>query len=131
MSEKELPTFVVQRDPDEFTETIDLTGLLIENLTATGSYDLRRLRGSSLNKLLHALPIPALLVDRSHYVIFANEAWGKIICQRHKIEGRIFSFLTRGENHAAEAQSLVERIFIDRKPQIKEVILNFGKKQIS
>ncbi|MGO9119531.1 MAG: PAS domain S-box protein [Desulfomonilaceae bacterium] len=130
MSEKELPTFMVQRDPDEFTETIDLTGLLIENLTATGSYDLRRLRGSSLNKLLHALPIPALLVDRSHYVIFANEAWGKIISKRQKIEGRIFSFLTKGEYHAAEAQSLVERIFTERKPKIKEVMLNIGSKQI-
>ena len=102
---------MVERDADEFTETIDLTGLLIENLTTTGSYDLRRLPASSLNKLLHALPIPALLVDRSHYVIFANEAWAKIISKRQKIEGRIFSFLTKGENHAAEVQSLVERVF--------------------
>jgi hypothetical protein len=114
MSEKELPTFMVQRDPDEFTETIDLTGLLMENLTATGSYYLRRLRGSSLNKLLHAVPIPALLVDRAHYVVFANEAWAKIISKRQKIEGRIFSFLTKGENDAAEAQSLVERQILSK-----------------
>ena len=119
MSEKESPTFMVERDPEEFTETIDLTGLLIENLTTTGSYDLRRLRASSLNKLLHALPIPALLVDRSHYVIFANEAWAKIISKRQKIEGRIFSFLTKGENHAAEAQSLVERVFLGAKTASK------------
>ena len=130
MSEKDLPTFMVERDPDEFTETIDLTGLLIENLTATGSYDLRRLRGSSLNKLLHALPIPSLLVDRSHYVIFANEAWAKTISQPQKIEGRIFSFLTKGADDAVEAQSLVERVFLERKPQVKEVTLNMGAKQI-
>jgi two-component system cell cycle sensor histidine kinase/response regulator CckA len=130
MSEKEPPTFTVERDPDEFTETIDLTGLLIENLTATGSYDLRRLRASSLNKLLHALPIPALLVDRSHYVIFANEAWTKTIAKRQKIEGRIFSFLTKAENHAADAQSLVERVFLERKPQVKEVMINAGVKKI-
>jgi len=130
MSEKEPPTFMVERDPDEFTETIDLTGLLIENLTVTGSYDLRRLRASSLNKLLHALPIPALVVDRSHYVIFANEAWTKTISKRHKIEGRIFSFLTKHEDHAAEAQSLVERVFVERKPQVKEVMLNMGPRQI-
>ena len=130
MSEIEPPTFMVERDPDEFTETIDLTGLLIENLTATGSYDLRRLRGSSLNKLLHALPIPALLVDRSHYVIFANEAWAKTISKREKIEGRIFSFLTKGADHTAEAQSLVERVFLERKPQVREVVLNMGAKQI-
>lgn len=130
MSKKEPPTFMVERDPDEFTETIDLTGLLIENLTATGSYDLRRLRASSLNKLLHALPIPSLLVDRSHYVIFANEAWAKTISKPQKIEGRIFSFLTKGADHAAEAQSLVERVFLERKPQVKEVMLNMGAKQI-
>ncbi len=64
-----------------FTETIDVTANIEQfcgdPLTATGSFDLTEFWLSSFGKLLSAIPMPALLIDSSCSIIFANESSAK------------------------------------------------------
>ncbi len=64
--------------PFEDTESIDVASLLTEDVTSSGSFDVSQFGSTSLGKLMQALPIPALLVDRTHRIVFANQASGKI-----------------------------------------------------
>jgi hypothetical protein len=57
------------------TQTIDLGPFLTQDLYSTGSFDLSAMEGTSVGKLLDALPIPALLIDERHDIGFANQPW--------------------------------------------------------
>ena len=48
-------------------ETIDLSALFTDDVSSSGSFDLRRSRLSPFEKLLQAIPIPTLLVRRILY----------------------------------------------------------------
>ena len=64
--------------PGQATESIDLNSLFTKNVTDSGSFDLRGAASASLSKLLHALPIPSFLIDRSFSIFFANQACRKV-----------------------------------------------------
>jgi len=112
------------------TETIDLTSLFTEDVTASGSFDLGALHETAVGKLLNALPLPALLVDSSHHVVFANEFWRKTISDSPKIRGASFLRLFPHRDQAAQAQAMIQQTFSDRKPHIGEVTLNLDKRKI-
>ncbi|MGZ6292252.1 MAG: hypothetical protein ACXWMK_08700, partial [Syntrophales bacterium] len=57
------------------TQTIDINTLVCEPLTASGTFDLRQERIDAFGKLLQALSIPTVLIERSHKVEFANTAF--------------------------------------------------------
>jgi signal transduction histidine kinase len=48
------------------------------NITETGSYDMRWISFASFGRLLHAIPIPVLLIDPSGSIQFANNAFLKL-----------------------------------------------------
>ncbi len=62
----------------EPTQTIDLKSLFSPDLSASGVYDLRKHRRYGTGKLLEAIPIPIMLIDKWFFVAFANKAFGKI-----------------------------------------------------
>ena len=58
--------------PLEDTESIEVTTFAAD-VTQSGSFNITQFRKTSFSKLLHALPVPALLIDDSHQIIFANQ----------------------------------------------------------
>jgi len=111
--------------------TIDLDSLYLKELSSSGSFDLRGVGTTSLGKLLRALPIPARLVERSHGVVFANEAAGEAGIDYGRREHLDFSSLFAQGEPAARAHALIERGFTERKRIIAEADITLGPKRVA
>jgi PAS domain S-box-containing protein len=97
-------------------------------LNASGSFALSDF--PSFGRLLHAMPIPAMLIDRSCSIKFTNHS-----CHKMGIVSdpdRIPSFLSLPllDEDAIKIREMVEGIFYDRKPQVAETILKNDIKTI-
>jgi two-component sensor histidine kinase len=140
MLEEKLPTFESFGTADGMpsasekghvgTETIDLSKLFAENLTQSGSFNVGGARASSFRNLLHALPIPALLVDQTFSIVFANHFCGKISSEYLTVIGSPFSGLFANPRVAEKAQNIVESLFETRKALVAEAILEIGKRKV-
>ena len=76
------------------TETIDFDEFPdLEELATTSSFDLRKVKQAAYGRLLQAIPIPVLFVDRSGSIVFVNEAVGKITEKYAEIEKTPFAGL--------------------------------------
>jgi signal transduction histidine kinase/CheY-like chemotaxis protein len=105
------------------TQSIDLSSLFLESVTSSGSFDLGRLKLTSFGKLLQAIPVATLLIGRSHGVEFANDAFREIAGQGMDPEGLGFSSLFPNPKQAREAQVLLEKVFSNRRPVVRERML--------
>jgi PAS domain S-box-containing protein len=105
------------------TRTIDLTRILEEDVTESGSYDLRGIRGSSLGKLLDALTIPALLVAEKRSVWFCNRCWSRSIKPMDKTEGISFESLFPDADTSHRAVSNLTGTLRDRKSRVFDATL--------
>lgn len=119
-------------DLDQFsTQTICLENLLIQDLSSSGSFDIRGdIWKTTFGKLLQALPIPALLIDNSYRIVTANTATEKI--PRRQPEDREFLLvdLFPDLSVAEHVLSLVKEVFSDRKPRVTETILGCARHRI-
>ncbi len=125
-----LPSF--DDKPDTSTHTIDLDNLVYEDVTKTGTFDLRRIGSTSLGRLMDSLPVPTLIVDERHYIVFANRSCESVCDSYREIQGRPFADLLRehpdSQRQAAltqKAVAVLDRAFTTRKPQKAEAILDF------
>ncbi len=136
MEKKEPPMF--NSDPDDqsaidpelgpdSTETIDLDNLITTDLTSTGSFDFIGVEATSLGKLLQSLPIPALLIDGAHTVIFANESCCNGTADGPTIKGSPVESLFPHPRHARKVKSLVGDVFRRRKQIVSQAVLNLDK----
>jgi len=140
MAEKEIPSF------DDFgersdsrvptglqrvsTESIDLDRLLLKDVTESGSFDLSDVQATSVGKLLQSLPIPAMLLDRSCSLVFANHCCGSLSGQSSKIlDGPVSALIPRKED-LTRVRSSVESVLLTRQPQVTEAMLKLGKGSI-
>jgi len=140
MPDETLPTFRtfdqtegVSVGPDSehiSTETIDVRTLFKENLTQSGSFRVGGAATVSFRNLLHALPIPALLVDQEFSIVFANNCCGKLSSDYLAVVASPFSTLFPSTLVAGRAQRLLERVFATRKAAAAEAILMIGKRRI-
>ncbi|MEW6350800.1 MAG: PAS domain-containing protein [Thermodesulfobacteriota bacterium] len=119
------------------TETIDLAGLLAEDALSSGTLDLSSVGATSFGRLLDALPIPAILIDQRHTVGFVNQSCGKISPDYLELRGIPFLDLVprpadqeRAQALAEKTVSLLERVFLTRKPQVAEAILEIRKTRV-
>jgi PAS domain-containing protein len=119
------------------TETIDLSSLFTPDVYSSGSFDLSSVASTSFGRLLDALPLPALLIDRWHCVGFANQSCIKVSLDFTKILGTPFLDLLsrpremdKAQELADKTQALLEKAFAIRKPQTAEAILEMGNKRI-
>ncbi len=116
------------REQGVATETIDLVNLVSSGqMTLSGSFDLRSVHESSLAKLLAVLPIPALLVDRSQTIVFANDIWVNPVDKSKSLEGAPLSSIFSGLEEAVKFDTLIEKVFSERKPVISNATMNLGK----
>lgn len=105
------------------TQTIDLDSLFTKDLSDSGSFDFRHLRDASFGKLLEALPTPALLIDSSLSIVFANEASARICHDQSKMLGLDFVALFPILSESQRVESLLRGIFRDRKTQTIEGLM--------
>ncbi len=116
-------------DQQEGTDATDMTDLRIgRDMTQSGSFDLRGIRESLLGKLLHALPTPALLIDRTQTIVFANAACLKSRARSKKLEGSPLPLIFSRDDETGRILSLIiEGVFTERKPATGEALLDLGK----
>lgn len=112
------------------TETIDLSSLLAENVTSSGSFDLKILRSTAIAKLLEALPVPAVLLAESGSILFVNHACGQISSDYRKLGGSKFSPLFPEKAAADAIQLLMRKVFSDRKPRGVEALMEIGNRRL-
>ncbi len=119
------------------TQTIDLTNLFTMDVYSTGTFDLSSIGTTSLGLLLDALPIPVLVIDRSHSVVFVNRACSRISAGYEAIRELPFASLMplptnpfRARTLRDKAESLIDKAFSTRKPQAAEAILEIGHRRI-
>lgn len=139
MGNDELPNFDELDDRDDAprmmglgqlaTETIDLNHLFEEEVTSSRSLR-ARLATSSFGKLLQALPIPTMLIDRSGVIVYANNACGKISANYETIQGGHFAELLPDPAGANKARSMIDALFSTRKTQVGEAVLKMGNNTI-
>ena len=105
----------------ESTESIELKSLFTRDVTTSGSFDVRGgIWATTFGKVIQALPIPAFLVDEHLHVSASNQACGRFSPEHGKIQGRPFVSLFLGSSAAKKAQTILQKVFSDRKPRIGE-----------
>jgi len=101
------------------TESIDLRDVLTRELTSSGSFNVLG-HNSAFYKLLQALPISALVIDKRHKIIFCNEACARLSASYQKLVGRSFFAFFKPTQRASEAKALVSESLEKRKPVVQE-----------
>ncbi len=117
-------------DNSEQTQSIDLRSLVPEEVTVSGSFDFRKVKHASFGKLLEAISIPTFLVARSHTLTFANSAFFKMAGGNVNLKAVTFASLFPTPRAAREAQLLLERVFREREPQVRETKLRVSSGEI-
>lgn len=113
------------------TESIDLSTLFSKDVTVSGSFNIGgEIWSTTFGKVLQALPIPALLIDRGFNVTVVNEACGRISHDYIHILGSSFVSLCPNPSSATKVQSLIEQVFADRKPRVWEIVLKIAANTI-
>lgn len=101
-------------------DTIDLDSIFTADVTMSGSFNVRDIHLTSFARLLNAIPLPVVLVDRFAGVKFANEGWGKIVSEYHSILNTPFPRLFPEPETARKVHAIIEAVFSDRKTQTAE-----------
>jgi len=114
----------------EPTETIDVGHLFTKDLTESGSFDIRQdIWATTFGKLLQALPIPAILVNKLHAIKVANEACRRIAENYDGLEGMAFSDMFPTSAARNKTLGLLEDVFTKRKTQVMMGTLRFGNRR--
>jgi PAS domain-containing protein len=113
---------------NEATQTIDLGTLLTKEVTDSGSFDIRGdIWATTFGKVLQAIPIAAILIDKSFHIAVANQACSKISVQYESILGSSFSYLFLDNSSIGRTQSTLEEVFNDRRPRQVETMLQINE----
>ncbi len=104
------------RNDEQYTETIEVvTAPLGEDVTASGSFDLRGIEATTVGKLLQALPIGTLIIDETFHISFVNRAFERICTNPSNIQGSPVSILFPSPTIAEKVKSLIGEVFTGRK----------------
>jgi PAS domain-containing protein len=121
-----IETTEVQAEPDflqfrgESTESIDIENLFTRDVTTSGSFDLRQVRNISFGKLLAALPLPTLLLDSSHQIVFCNHAMAEASSEATQEIRGSFESLFPAAVDMDRASSVLSQVLRERKTQAFE-----------
>jgi two-component system, cell cycle sensor histidine kinase and response regulator CckA len=115
---------------NENTQTIDLNTLFVTDATVSGSFDLRQINHDSFGKLLQALSVPTVLVNRSDEIEFANAAFARMVKGKLDTLGKTFSRLFSDIREAERIKLLLQKVFEQRKPEVREKVVRIHKSKI-
>ena len=140
MARNELPTFTnttggnglsgLYRNDEVNTQTIDLNTLFLAETPVSGSVDPRQLNHDSFGRLLQALSVPTVLVNRSDEIEFANAAFSRMVQSESEIPGQTFSCLFSDSQEAEKVKLILEKVFMRRKPEVREKVVRIHKSKI-
>lgn len=99
------------------TESIDLESLFPLDVTQSGSFDLRALESSVVGKLLNALPILAVVINRHDTITFSNSALRNVPNGCAALTGLTFTSLFSDPSLSEQIRSIVESVFETRSSQ--------------
>jgi signal transduction histidine kinase len=102
----------------------------LRSVTETGSFDLTWITMASFGKLLHAVPMPILLVSASGEIQFENYAFVTISGRFVSFAGKSLYSLFPGPEESQHAQALVDRVLNKRKPQVREGVLVIHNREL-
>lgn len=123
----DLPCFDEMSGTDDsgpvYTETMDLgeLGPLTPALSEVTDQVLKL--PESIHKLLHSLPIPAMLISSTASIVFMNQSWRKVTNRYKKIRGSSILSLFPRASDAKRVQCLLEQVIVHRTPQSCEGML--------
>lgn len=112
------------------TQTIDLDSMFTKDVTTSGSFDLRQIKNITFGKLLEAMPVPTILIDTTHSIVFANESIAKIGGDPGAIIGVPFSSIFPTPSESQNAETVLNQIFLDRKTNVFEGLIQLGPKML-
>ena len=108
---------------------IDARKLVPDDVTSSGSFDLRGIREAPAYKLLEALPIPAMFLDRFGKVSFTNRACDKIIPGKDAVLSRAFVSLFPDVYEAQKVRGHMDRVLQYRTSAVFEADMENGEKR--
>jgi len=117
-------------DDDEGTESVDLSRLMVDELTSSGSFSFTGITKTWFGRLVQVLPVPALLIDESGKITFANQCWERFSSAHREILNKPFASLFPNPWVAQEAQSIAEKVFSTRRPEIYQAVLQIEENKI-
>ncbi|MEW6348817.1 MAG: ATP-binding protein [Thermodesulfobacteriota bacterium] len=120
------PLFALFSETALISHTIDLTAPRTTALEMARASDLEWSSRPSLGKLLEAIPIPTLLIDRSHRILFVNKALSGVHEDYLNISGSRFSSLFPSPKKAEMAEAMAEKVFVERRPLHLEGLLQIN-----
>jgi PAS domain S-box-containing protein len=115
---------------NELTESIHVGDMYPLGLDTVENLDSIQGKKSPFVSLLDALPIPALLVDRSCAIVFANEACGRIGLNQPELSGKSFCAVFDRSTDGTAAETLAKRVLCETKPLVSEGILEIGQSRM-
>ncbi|MFH0823602.1 MAG: PAS domain S-box protein, partial [Pseudomonadota bacterium] len=116
--------------PDTATETIDLAGLFQDAPPAHDTLELKGVEHTAFGKLLRALPLPAMLINKHHKVTLVNESCMRISPNHQDIVGRNFHSLFPNRSDSEKAQALIDNVLKVRKSKVMEGLLQVDEDKI-
>lgn len=115
--------FCVMEADDVTLGTINLDSLFSQDLSSTGTFDLRGVRATTLGKLLQAIPIPAMLVNHLGNIAFLNRSCKKVSNEYLSILGKPFVSLFPHQTPGRRAQELMNRALSAGKQVVSQALL--------
>jgi signal transduction histidine kinase/ActR/RegA family two-component response regulator len=113
----------------DHAKSIHVANSVSDMATRTASFRVTEFRIAPFYSLLNALPIPAMLVDQTYSVIFANESPETVHVNRRVMQGGPFFTLIPHHLDALAVQKIIDKVFSLRKPQVCESLLQLdGRK---
>jgi PAS domain S-box-containing protein len=112
------------------TQSIDLQGLMAELDTLGEELRTDDLESTPFGKLMEAVPIPALVLDRDRHITFVNQAAEKISAKYDLLKGKECALLFPDAKTGKFVDSLIKTVYFDRQTQVIESVVQIGDSRI-
>ena len=103
---------------EDCTDSIPVTDPTVDVASRSGSFRVTEFQVAPFHSLLNALPIPAMLMDQTYSVVFANDASQKINIDCRRIEGGPFFAMLPDHRAALAVQAVIDKVFSERKRRV-------------
>jgi len=107
----------------EETLTIDLNTLSVASQEFSEIAHQNAIDFLSFGKLLEAIPVPTLLIDRTHEIKCANAAFIRITLNSFDPSRAKVTSMFPDPDEANQAVLILEKVFMERKPIVREKVL--------
>lgn len=112
------------------TQTLDLSGVLCGNLQETGTFDIRGMQKTAFSRLLDALPLPALLLERGDAIAFSNKAFARMQPDLARLKHAVFTRICVRQQDKEDLAKSLAYVIRERKPRVIEALIGSDSTRI-